>query len=159
VRLWAEWAVVASKQHRDDEAIRRLAVALSVDDAYLATHRYLGEVYLRSQQWDALRDSQLRAIALERRLPWAWHNLAIAYASLGDLPQAIRASEALLRLTPEDYSALRIAAILQSRGGNSVVALYYARRAFARAPAADQPMWLALIEELRHRRPGPWVRR
>jgi arylsulfatase A-like enzyme/Tfp pilus assembly protein PilF len=137
---------VLSEQGRQEDAIRELDRALSVDPANARANEYLGLVYLRLGDSDLARQYSAMAVELDPTLADAWNNLGAALYFLERPEEALGAWEEAVAQDPSQYETLFNIGIKAPELGRLEQARFALRRFIETAP---QRRYAADIEEAR----------
>ena len=137
---------VLSEQGRQEDAIRELDRALSVDPANARANEYLGLVYLRQGDSDLARQYSAMAVELDPTLADAWNNLGAALYFLERPEEALGAWEEAVAQDPSQYETLFNIGIKAPELGRLEQARFALRRFIETAP---QRRYAADIEEAR----------
>lgn len=162
-QLWNEWASLLMSRLGDlDEAKVRLDRSLALDQKFSQTYLLRAAWYLEkarqldrqndADEWqrtlNAARDELNRALATDANAVQAYQELFNIAVQLGDTQQAISVTLALLERNPQDWNSLKNLALLYSDTKQLTLALEYAQRALAVAPADQRPLLQAFVEQL-----------
>jgi len=93
---------------RDDEAAQSFEAGLRLDPANVAALHQLGQIYLRTMQWDDAQRVLARYAAIEPRSPHAQLSLALACLEAGNLERASKALDAGATLLPPNHPQVRV---------------------------------------------------
>lgn len=98
---------LAAVQGRTNDAVAATRRAEALVGPSPVFDRVRGDAYARSWRWSEAAEAYRRVVDVSPEDWTAWRDLAQAYGSLGDDPNALRAAELGLRLAPRDESLLR----------------------------------------------------
>ncbi|MGE5358624.1 MAG: protein kinase domain-containing protein [Bacteroidales bacterium] len=97
-----------------EEAIKLFNDAVNLDSRYAAAHAALGEARLRlyrltknAQDLALAQQSARQALSLDDTRPGAWMTLGMAFAQMGNLPEAEKAFEAAIARNPQGADTYR----------------------------------------------------
>lgn len=136
---------LASLQGRTEDAVAATRRAEALVGPNPVFDRVRGDAYARTWRWSEAAESYSRVAEASPRDSRAWRDLARAYGSLADDPNALRAAERGLRLAPRDESLLRSRFLALEGLGHPDAAL--AEEAWLRHRSPDSaPKMLAACE-------------
>jgi tetratricopeptide (TPR) repeat protein len=143
-------ARLASIQGRSTEAVGLVQRAEALVGPSPVLERVRGEAYAHVWQWTRAAQAYER-VTLASPLDWrAWRDLAQAYGSLSDDPNALAAADAGLRLAPHDEGLLRSRALALEGLGRPEAELARQQWLSHRIPD-DQPALLFRCEQAHDR--------
>jgi len=102
------------RRGRDDEALKQLEVAESMEPSFAPVHTSLGKLYLRKNKLQAAVKQFEEAVKWDREDMAAYYQLSIAYRKMGQSEMAQKALQQFRRLN-EDERNLGIARFLTRR--------------------------------------------
>ncbi len=162
-QLWNEWAsLYLSRLGNLEEAKIRLDRSLMLDKKFSQTYLLRAAWHLEKArtldrqvnptEWRAelenARKELNQAVTVDPNALQAYQELARTALDLGDTPAAISAMQALLARNPNDWNTLKNLAVLYSDTSQITLAVEYARRALALAPADQQLVLESFIRQL-----------
>jgi tetratricopeptide (TPR) repeat protein/TolB-like protein len=119
-----------------DEAEQFSVQALQVNDQIGLAHRTLGSALVYKRNYSRGLKEIERALALEPSNASAYRAMALAYAGMGDLPNATTASETALSLDPLNFESYIVLGLVNHSMGNYVKASNAYEQAIAFEPGA-----------------------
>lgn len=147
--LFNEWGLVYYILGDLDQAMAKYEQSLALDQEFLQTYIYMGDIYLARKQWQEAIPIYQKALALNPGFVQGWSALGYVYAQLGMWDEAITANVKVLEVAPNDYSTLKNLAILYDQSGQPEEALSYVQRALEVAPEQDKPTLESFVQQLR----------
>ena len=162
-QLWNEWAsLYLSRLGNPDEAKVKLDKSLALDKKFSQTYLLRAEWFLakaratdRQQDeaaWRAAlegaREELKQLLVVDPNALQGYQELARIALELGDTPAAIDAMQGMLARNPNDWNILRNLAVLYRDARQITMAIEYAQRAIALAPADQRPALELLVQQL-----------
>jgi tetratricopeptide (TPR) repeat protein len=125
-------------------AAASLDAALLKDPGSSLVHFHLGNLAMRSAQWERAIEHYEEAVRLQHNLAPAYLNLALCQHQLGDQDGSIAALQRACDLIPHDVRVRQALADVLSQAGRQDESLHHLERAAALAP--NDPLTKSLLE-------------
>lgn len=132
---WSRAYMLTGEYAKADELLTR---SLALDSNYKVTYALIGELCVRQGQLEDALKHFTRAVILNPADLEVRNNRATALRLLGRDSEAIKESQAILSLAPDDLSTLQRLVLLYESGGNIPKALEYAERAYVLLPPTER---------------------
>ena len=149
-----EWGLVLHLLGDLDLAMDKYDESLALDPEYEQTYVLIGDVYFAREEWAQALASLEKAVALDKKLVYAWSRASYAYSKLGEMDKAIDANLQVLKVAPKDYVTLKNLSLLYSQENQPTDALAYAERALKVAPEAEKTAMENFVNQLKSQTGG-----
>ena len=136
---WNNLGLLATREGRTDEAVRRFQEALRLSPDHLIALNNLGNAYRLQKSWDEARKTFERALEVSPRDPEANYGLGMVFAQADDTPRAYEYLQRALKSRPDYPEALNNLGILYLRTERRDEAVASFEECIRVAPAFDQP--------------------
>jgi tetratricopeptide (TPR) repeat protein len=110
-------ALLKSLEGNDQEAISLILAALEIEPTYYAALHFLGQLYLRNEEFLSAVEAFESALQIEPKREWSHYYLSSAYWQAGYQSEAIEAAWQALLLAPANRNFLdRLVQLYQQSG-------------------------------------------
>ncbi len=135
---WNNLGLLAAREHRNDEAVRRFQEAVRRSPDHLIALNNLGNAYRMQKSWDAARATFERALAVSPNDAEANYGIAMVFAQADDSARAYEYLRRALEARPDYPEALNNLGILYLRTNRRDEAVATFEECIRVAPEFDQ---------------------
>jgi len=148
-QLFNEWGVVLYLLGDYEGAIAKYEESLSLDEKFAQTYLLLGDACRAIEDRPCAREAYETAVDLQPKNVPARSALALTYANMGLLEEAVRENRRVIELKPGDYDSHKNLALLYREMGRTDDAIAEAELATELASEERKASWLEFIAQLR----------
>ncbi len=148
-QLFNEWGVVLYLLGDYEGAIAKYEESLSLDQKFAQTYLLLGDACRAIEDRPCAREAYETAVDLQPKNVPARSALALTYANMGLLEEAVRENRRVIELKPGDYDSHKNLALLYREMGRTDDAIAEAELAIELASEERKASWLEFIAQLR----------
>jgi tetratricopeptide (TPR) repeat protein/O-antigen ligase len=147
-QLFNEWGVVLYLMGDYEGAIQKYEESLSLDRKFAQTYLLLGDACRAVEDLSCAQESYATAVDLQPKNVPARSALALTYANMGLLEEAVRENRRVIELKPGDYDSHKNLSLLYREMGRTDDAIVEAELAMGLAPEEQRASWLEFIAQL-----------